>query len=579
VSDRAAPRPDNSGFGQSPVGADHPPHRMSGFEAACLGGLAVALTIAAVLKPILWDDEVYFQFARHIIQHPLDPYGAKIWILGHTAEGLHVLAPPVLLYWWAGALALFGADVSLSAIGLFPFAAAYTVAFHSLARRFAPALALPATVMATISPWGLVTISYMLDFPAVALGLAAIALFFAGTTRNARHLVIAAGLVAGLALETKYSAAGAVGFMLLWGLCARRAIDAVIAVAVAGLVFCAIETLIALTYGQSHFIIHVLGAPTAANGLVRDLSRLRGLLYGLFQSGGPLAVAALLLVPMALGSRHKAVMANMAFVVGAFGLAALGLDRVLGFVIPGATSERMPMILTMSGLLGLAFAVQGVRLVGVPSRRAAALNGRDGWLLLAWLAIETAVYFAMSPFPAARRLGGIAAVTLLLVARAVLSAEPLAVRRPLIGAVVAINAISGLTMLAISLVDGRNVEATAAAAAQFMRTNGTGANWQLSSLAFAHYFDASGIARTDVASTNLQPDDLLVTDALDPEHITALETAGLQPLATIRAGINLGVSVSTAFYRAQDPWFAAPDTRPAVMVFRVTKATAIPAPF
>ena len=71
----------------------------------------------------------------------------------------------------------------------------------------------------------------------------------------------------------------------------------------------------------------------------------------------------------------------------------------------------------------------------------------------------------------------------------------------------------------------------------------------------------------------------MATDALDPEHITALESAGLQPLATIRAGINLGVSVSTMFYRAQDPWFAAPDTRPAVVVFRVTRATAIPPPF
>jgi hypothetical protein len=551
---------------------------MSGFETACLGGLAVALTLAAVLKPILWDDEVYFQFARHIVQHPLDPYGAKIWILGHTADGLYVLAPPVLLYWWAGALALLGSDVSLSAIGLFPFAAVYTIAFHRLARRFAPALALPATIMATISAWGLVTISYMLDFPAVALGLAAVALFIAGTTRNARHLVIAAGIVAGIALETKYSAAASVGIMLLWGLFTRRVIDAVIAAAAACLVFGAIETLIALRYGHSHFIIHVLGAPPA-NGMIQEISRLRGLLYGVFQNSGPLAVAALLLAPIALGSRHKAAMANVVFVVVAFGLAAVGLDRVLGLVIPGTTPERMPMILTMSGLLGLALVVQGVQLFGVTSRRTAALNGRDGWFLLAWLAIETVVYFAMSPFPAARRLGGIAAVTLLLAARAVVSAELHAMRRPLIGAAIAINAVSGLTMLAISLVDGRNVEATAAAAAQFMRINGSGANWQLSSLAFAHYFDASGIRRADVATTNLVPGDLLATDALDPERITALETAGLQPLATIRAGINLGVSVSTAFYRAQNPWFAAPDARPSVVVFRATKATAVPPPF
>jgi len=552
---------------------------LSGFEAACLGGLALALTIAAVLKPILWDDEVYFQFARHIVQHPLDPYGAKIWVLGHTTDGLYVLAPPVLLYWWAGALAQFGPDVSLSAVGLFPFAAAYTIAFHSLARRFAPALALPATIMATLSAWGLGTISYMLDFPAVALGLAAVALFIAGATRKARHLVVAAGIVAGLALETKYSAAAPVGFILLWGLFARRRIDAAIAVAAACLVFGAIEALIALRYGHSHFVIHLFGAPPTSNGLAQDISRLRGLFYGAFQNGGPLAVAALLLMPIALGSRRQAIAANMVFVVVAFGLAAIGFDRVLGFVLPGAAPERMPMMLTMSGLLGLALAVQGARLIGVPSRRAAALNGRDGRLLLAWLAIEMVVYFAMSPFPAARRMGGIIAVTLLLAVRAVVSARPQAARRPLVGVGVAINAVCGLTMLAIGVVDGRNVEATAAAAAAYMRTNATGAHWQLATLAFAHYFDASGISRVDVATTSLQPGDLLATDAIDPDRMTALEAAGLQPLATIRAGINLGVSVSTTFYRAQDPWFAAPDTRPAVVVFRVTNATAIPPPF
>jgi hypothetical protein len=269
----------------------------------------------------------------------------------------------------------------------------------------------------------------------------------------------------------------------------------------------------------------------------------------------------------------------MLFVVAAIGLAAIGLDRVLGYVIPGATPERMPMMLTMSGLLGVALVLQGGRMMAVPARRKVLFGGGDAWFLPAWLAIETAVYFAMSPFPAARRMGAIVAVTLLLVGRAVVSAGPQAARPAVVHVAVAVNAICGLTMLTIGLVDGRNVEATADAAAAFMRANPGAENWQLTTLAFAHYLDATGIRRVDLAATTLQPGDLLATDAFDPDRMKVLEGAGLQPLATIRAGLNLGVSVSTTFYRAQDPWFAASDTRPALVVLRATKATLVPAPY
>src|ERR1019366_1659040 len=131
--------------------------------------------------------------------------------------------------------------------------------------------------------------------------------------------------------------------------------------AVAGVAFCAIESLIYLKYGQSHFVLHLFGAPLESKGFVREISRLRELFYAEFQNGGPLAIRALLLMPLALRSRPGAVAANTVFAVAAFGLATAGLDRILGHVIPGSTPERMPMVLTMSGLLGLALALQGAR--------------------------------------------------------------------------------------------------------------------------------------------------------------------------------------------------------------------------
>jgi hypothetical protein len=539
-----------------------------------LFALAVALTIAAAAKPILWDDEVYFQFARFIAAHPFDPYGAQIWVRGDTGDGLHVLAPPFLLYWWAGAIALIGTDPSATSIALFPFAVIYVWAFHRLARRFAPALAMALTVMASLSPWPLVTISYMLDFPAMALELAALALFVQGTETRSRSLVLAAGVSAGLAIETKYNAVGVVGAMLVWGILARRAVDAVLAGAVAIILFGAVELLIAAKYGHSHFVTNLFAAAESKR-LTSEISRLRTLLYGLIQNSGPLGIATLLLLPLVVGDRRIWVAANAVFAVTAFAASALGFDRVLGYVIPGATPDRMPMVLTASGLPGIALLIQGARLM-VGSRRVL-LGDRDACFLLSWIVLEVVIYFAMSPFPAARRLGEITVAALLFVGRAAMLRTPELRERFAVPAAAAVSAACGLVMLAIGLVDGRGVEATARAAAAFAQdTRQRGAAWHMTSLGLAHYLDAAGVGRAERDVTTFRPGDLLVTDSIDAAGVAALEHAGFEPIATIRRGVNLGVSVSTSFYRDANPWLAANDTRAAVMVFRAAKHATIP---
>ena len=73
----------------------------------------------------------------------------------------------------------------------------------------------------------------------------------------------------------------------------------------------------------------------------------------------------------------------------------------------------------------------------------------------------------------------------------------------------------------------------------------------------------------------LRPGDVLVTDFIDAERVATLDDAAFEPIATIRAGTNLGVSVSATFYRAANPWSAAADTRPAVMVLRASKPAVV----
>ena len=52
-------------------------------------------------KPVLVDDPVYLHFARHIAQHPLDPYGFILLWYSAPQPAMEVLCPPVLPYWLA----------------------------------------------------------------------------------------------------------------------------------------------------------------------------------------------------------------------------------------------------------------------------------------------------------------------------------------------------------------------------------------------------------------------------------------------------------------------------------------------
>src|SRR5262245_18723565 len=94
----------------------------------------------------------------------------------------------------------------------------------------------------------------MLDVPALALALGALAVFFRACDRDSFALAALAGLMAGLGMETKYTGFLAPAAMLLYAVLFRRlrlwpaaAIEAV-------QLFVAWEFLIALLYGESHFL-------------------------------------------------------------------------------------------------------------------------------------------------------------------------------------------------------------------------------------------------------------------------------------------------------------------------------------
>lgn len=80
---------------------------MTHWRAALLA--ALALTAANALKPLVIDDPVYIEFARQALAHPSDPYGFEVYWYKTPEPAIGFgWVPPVLSYWMAGAIAVFG---------------------------------------------------------------------------------------------------------------------------------------------------------------------------------------------------------------------------------------------------------------------------------------------------------------------------------------------------------------------------------------------------------------------------------------------------------------------------------------
>src|SRR5262245_54385500 len=105
-----------------------------------LGALAGLFTLLNSVKPLQVDDAAYYYYAAQIAEHPSDPYGFFIHWYQKPERADHILAPPVLPYWWAIAIRLFGERPFLWKLWLLPFSLLFVGALYVLFRRFARGL-------------------------------------------------------------------------------------------------------------------------------------------------------------------------------------------------------------------------------------------------------------------------------------------------------------------------------------------------------------------------------------------------------------------------------------------------------
>jgi len=384
-----------------------PPTPFSAVRLAWL--LAAAIALLNAIKPAVVDDTAYLLFARHVAQHPRDPYGFEMFWYSAPSQAMQVLMPPVLPYWLALGLAIFGEHLFLLKLWLFPFALLLCRSTSWLLLRFARGQERTGLVIIALSPAVLVLFDFMLDVPALALGLTALALFIRGCDRRSHPSIVAAGLLAGLAMQTKYSLL-ILPFVLAWyALLHRRWASGVIAVSLAAAVFLAWEWWLYGTYGQSHFLFHALEPSDPADaekGLARYAEMLEvrlGLVLPLLGQFGGLMIGVALWIASSLLTRTNVCIAAA--------LAAILLVPI--FALSNGDWDWA----------GFTFRFFGFAAVGVIAAATwKGLRKCDPWdsaFLLGWVLLEVAGALGLSPFPAARRMLGVCFATSLLGVRAV----------------------------------------------------------------------------------------------------------------------------------------------------------------
>lgn len=563
-SNCSASLPTMSGSGQAWNASGAPGDGMSPSDSAgrrtWLAAALVPATILCLLniaKPLVVDDTAYHAYAVQIARNLADPYGFTIDWYERPKPAFEVLAPPVLPYWWAMGIRLFGDDPWLAKAWLWPWCAVLSLAVRWLAGRFCSRIATPITWFIVLSPSVMPSLNLMLDVPALALSLSALALFLR-TERELRWFgAIAAGLIAGIAAQTKYTALLIPVELVLAAVFSedrpKQLVRATLAVAAAALVFGGWEWFVSARYGQSHFLFHLAGEP----GTRFSRSLLFWPMIGLLGSvAAPLGL-------LSLVGRG----------VGMLGLVLATATIAAGFGLVAVASWDWPMPLSPNasvfGPLGLA--ITAIVAMIVLQRTVAADRTREDDFLVAWLFCEVVGYFVLTPWPAVRRIIGMLVPATFIVGRA---AEIRGVQRSGIWFAVSVNATLALLFQVIDIENARIEQSAVAAIDARIRSRGGGRVWFFGRRGWQYYAEQAGWRPARLDITTVAPGDwLVVPDAAFggprseiPKSTTLVETIEFRsrfPVATIPwfYGTNAAVRKTSGPFMTVTLFRAAEDGR------------------
>ncbi len=480
--------------------------------------LAAAVTLLNAAKPVVVDDTAYLTHARHLAHDPLHPYSFTLFWYYVPQPANEILLPPVLPYWLAAGIALFGEHLVLLKLWLFPFAWVLTLAVRSLLRRFVPNAVEAGTFAFVLSPVVLPLFAVMLDVPALALGAAAVALFVKGCDGGSLWRVALAGLCCGLAMQTKYSMLAVPPVLMLYALTrfatlgpVRAILFAVLSVGVGVGLFVGWERYMIAVQGESHFARH------------------------LSESGGGGDVWATLVTRFSFAPPLLGQFGGLAVGISVAAAAGVGWPRWVRWLSAAITTVGFAVVCSLSYSAGtpwgdrysipyLIFAGFGVSvivsaLVGLVRVLLNGTRDADTLFLAGWVAGEAVAMLGLTPFPAARRTMGVclAMTVLLFHLGAKLNVTP-----PRWGVAFAVGV--GLLVWGLDCWDAQAERALADRAAEVAKPGEPGTVWFSGNWGFKYHCERAGMTQlvtlTDGVSdhrSQMQPGDRFVLPLLPPD--------------------------------------------------------------
>jgi hypothetical protein len=502
----------------------------------------------ASTKPMHIDETANWYFARQIAEKPLDPYGFEVFWYQHPEPANQVLTPPVMVYWWSIAIRLlgpFGGEPMVWKLWLLPFVLILVFSLHALFCRFANKLAMPLTWMTMLSPAFLPSLNLMPDLPELAWGLSAIVVFLWAGDRNSPGLAVAAGVCAGLAMQTKYTGFLVPAVMLLRSFLIRRPAFGVIAVGIAVTLFCSWECFIARRYGESHFLYQV----RVSDSSLEQKSLLAAPVLSIL---GAVAPHVGLLALVGLGWRR-------AWVV------AYGLTAAFVYLTAGLTDVEESIQALLYGLIGGVVLALCICNAAILLRRHPSVDVR---FLILWLVLELGGYFALTPFPAVRRVLGLVLVLTLLAGR--LASERSSSIRLIHGIAVGTAAL-GLLFFAVDWCDARAEQLGVELAAECICGEGGGRVWYVGHWGVQFYAERAGMNPVVPDASLLPQGDWLVVPGPPVEcQDIVISNSSSEPVFEVTVSDPLPWRTVMGYYGGYVPLAHRSNPRLTVSVRRVT---------
>jgi hypothetical protein len=554
------------------------------------------IVVINAAKPVLIDDTAYLSFARQIARHPFDPYGFTFFWYTTPDNAFEILCPPVVPYWLAAGITVVGENPGLLKLWLYPFIWILMLALREILRRFAGGIERPFLLMLALSPAILPTVNLMLDVPALALGLAALTLLIRSCDRHSWRLSILAGLVAGLAMQTKYTALLIPPTLLWYGLTRwrlRSLGQAVLAILLALATFASWELLLVARYERSHFLFHVRDrqshVETSAGFLAEFVQDKMQLVPALLGDLGCLGFTTGVIAATLLGlPRRYLTLLILLWSLG-FCWIALTPARLSALPVDGPDTSVLVNLFWQSAgfcvlLAWLSCSVP--LLVRFRSRLSIRLRA-DSLFLLGWLLIELAGYLILTPFGAARRVITLVMVSGLVTAFLAKRIGRIHAGRAPSGWLFGLGILTGVVVTAIDTLDAFPEKVCAEHASALTANEARHSTvWFAGHWGFQYYCTQAGMRHIEPGSSVLLKDDVLVLPLYPDEvgfyrpHIGLIAlsppASSVMEIAEVIWEDFLSATTIPNFYCGVDPIRGRDHPRLRVVIYRMTEEWKVP---